>query len=47
MKTNLYFFLGAAALGFFAAGTLAQYQPFTFAYTKGAEMGTPAAAPAA
>lgn len=37
MKTHVLLFLGAAAVGYFAANTLAGYQPFTFAYQQGAK----------
>jgi len=40
MKTNTIIFAAAAVAGFFLADTLVGFQPFTFAYTEGAKIGT-------
>ncbi len=38
MGKHALIFIGAAAVGFFAAQSLVGYQPFTFAYTQGAKI---------
>jgi hypothetical protein len=39
-KTHLLIFAGAAVAGYFLAANVVGYQPFTWAFTQGATLGT-------